>query len=545
MSTRRWLLQATKGFRGALVLSFLQRALGLAAYIAMLCTAVLAVTHLQWRYVLATVVLGLVKAALRYGEQFAGHWVAFKVLEQLRAQAFGYLLPTVGQPQGNREAPHEEGVLSGDVVERLTKDIDRIEVFYAHTIVPVCSAILAPVLGAVAVWWATGSGEAVLVMLAACAVVWAAALIGLRAMATANMDAAELRGGLSHLITDAVFGHAEIHSYQMQPQMRARVSAAETELHRPHATLARWAAVRAGCSTAGILGGASSMLLLNLPWEAAALGAVIVVAVGTHIAAVEQLAPSLGAAIAAAGRVIALQPATQQPRSPWPSGNLVLREPQLEHGAQQRLSPGEHVVIQGPSGVGKTRLLRTVMQLDDFAETRIGDTATASIDPAELRSHIAYAPQKAVTFPGSIRFNLTLGAEVDQQWIRRVLDALELSEHIASQGGLDARMEQWSGGQTARLGIARVLLCHDPEQLRYLLLDEPTAHLDEALAARVRRNIRDLVPGAAIIEVSHRHSDSQDRDNDRDLDPEAPDVRTPGSTPVSVKRWNFAPEELG
>lgn len=383
MSTRQWLLQATQGFRGALMLSFVQRALGLVAYIAMLCTAVLAIAHLQWRYVLATVVFGLVKAALRYGEQFAGHWVAFKVLEQLRAQAFGYLLPTVGRSESNRKAQDEEaGVLSGDVVERLTKDIDRIEVFYAHTIVPVCSAMLAPVLGGLAVWWATGSGTAVLVGLAACAVVWLAALIGLRAMAKANTDAAALRGGLSHLMTDAVFGHAEIHSYRMQPQMRARVSAAETELHRPHVTLARWAAVRAGCSTAGILGGASAMLLLDLPWDAAALGAVIVVAVGTHIAAVEQLAPSLGAAFAAAVRVIALRPDPEQQRAPWPAGDLQRHEPQLEHGAQQRLTPNEHVVIQGPSGVGKTRLLRTIMQLDSAADTRIGALPhSASIPP--------------------------------------------------------------------------------------------------------------------------------------------------------------------
>lgn len=540
MSTRRWLLQATKGFRGALTLSFLQRVFGLVAYIAMLCTAVLAIVHQQWSYVLLTGVLGLVKAALRYGEQFAGHWVAFKVLEQLRAQAFGYLLPTVGQPRGNGEAPREEeDVLSGDVVERLTKDIDRIEVFYAHTIVPVCSAMLAPIVGAIAVRWATGSGAAVLVLFGACAVVWLAALIGLPTMSKANVDAAASRGRLSHLITDAIFGHAEIHSYQMQPQMRARVNAAETELHRPHVTLARWAALRAGCSTAGILGGASTMLLLGLPWDAAALGVLIVVAVGTHIAAVEQLAPSLGAAFAAAGRVLALRPEPAQPLEPWPEGNLKLHEARLEQGVTQELAPGEHAVIQGPSGVGKTRLLRTIMQLDAAADTHIGATGTSSIEPTDLRRHIAYAPQKAETFPGSIRFNLTLGGEVDQQWLHRVLGALELSEHIEAQGGLDARMGQWSGGQTARLGIARVLVCHDPERLKYVLLDEPTAHLDEALAARVRSNIRDLVPDAGIIEVSHRQT------GPLDSVVEEKGVQTASAKPLHAKHWQFKPRNIG
>ena len=156
MSTFGWLFKATRGFTGALVASGLQRILGLVAYLAMVCAAVVAISERDWRLVWLVIGFGLLKALLRYGEQFCGHWVAFKVLEQLRAQAFAALATTVGDQGADTDRR-----TTGDIVERLTKDIDRLEVFYAHTLVPILSAGLAPFIAAAATCAAPAASLAV------------------------------------------------------------------------------------------------------------------------------------------------------------------------------------------------------------------------------------------------------------------------------------------------------------------------------------------------------------------------------------------------
>ena len=494
MSTFGWLFKATRGFTGALVASGLQRILGLVAYLAMVCAAVVAISERDWRLVWLVIGFGLLKALLRYGEQFCGHWVAFKVLEQLRAQAFAALATTVGDQGADTDRR-----TTGDIVERLTKDIDRLEVFYAHTLVPILSAGLAPFIAAAATCAATGNGAAAAITIASGLVVWVAAATGLAPMFRANEAMALSRGTRTHQVTDAVFGHAEVVGYHMQEGQLARIADTDNRLLQATGTLARWSGVRAGLSAGASLGGASLLVSSGMPWPEALMAALITLTACMHVAAIEQLAPSLSAALASARRVRHLaQPPMNTPPHPWPGGVCELMAPGLNGGQPLTLAPGDYAVITGPSGVGKTRLLRSAMTFDAAGTVTIGGIDVRSIGFDQLRCHVMFVPQKAVTFPGTVRFNLTLGAKHADAEIARVLDIVELGEHVAERG-LDSPMGQWSGGQLARVEIARALLAK-PE---ILLLDEPTAHLDRALAARVRLGIRTYLPQAIIVEIAH------------------------------------------
>ena len=95
-------------------------------------------TGLVWLFLLACLIIALVKAALRYAEQFMGHLVAFKALELLRIELFRSMLP-----QSPRLSLHTR---SAELTGRLTKDIDRIEVFFAHTLAPLVSSLVVPLL---------------------------------------------------------------------------------------------------------------------------------------------------------------------------------------------------------------------------------------------------------------------------------------------------------------------------------------------------------------------------------------------------------------
>lgn len=138
----RWVLSITRPVHAPLYFSIVMRIIQLSLGIMIFGLAAQGVGGIvigtdRITPVLVTLaVLACIKAVAHYLEQFSGHYVAFKALELLRGAAFSRLWP---------KAP---GVLrstkSGDLVTSLTRDIDRIEVLYAHTIAPTVAGVTVP-----------------------------------------------------------------------------------------------------------------------------------------------------------------------------------------------------------------------------------------------------------------------------------------------------------------------------------------------------------------------------------------------------------------
>jgi len=137
------LLRLARPFLPPLGLSIMARTLQLAAGVALFALAGWAVGRADdpAPFPLAAVVWGLVglslaKGLLRYAEQFCGHLVAFRTLAHLRVYFYDRLEP---------QAPAAvEGRSSGDLLARVTKDVDRVEVFFAHTLAPAATAVVVP-----------------------------------------------------------------------------------------------------------------------------------------------------------------------------------------------------------------------------------------------------------------------------------------------------------------------------------------------------------------------------------------------------------------
>ena len=98
------------------------------------CDCVLGEESNAWGLVGMMALVALVKAVFSYLEQYFGHLVAFKALELLRGEAYRSIAP---QTPAIVARSH-----TGDLLDRLTKDIDRIEVFFAHTFAPAVSAVV-------------------------------------------------------------------------------------------------------------------------------------------------------------------------------------------------------------------------------------------------------------------------------------------------------------------------------------------------------------------------------------------------------------------
>ncbi len=175
----------------------------------------------------------------------------------------------------------------------------------------------------------------------------------------------------------------------------------------------------------------------------------------------------------------------------------VLREVSLT------IDESEIVVIMGPSGSGKSSLLRCLNRLEDPPEGCIrlrGEDITA-LSVITLRQRVGMIFQKTAPFPGTVRENIAYGPGLRGETLspERIKELVQLA--ALEPDLIDRPAGELSGGQEQRLAIARAL-ANEPE---VLLLDEPTSALDPVATHTIEatmRNLRDRL-GLTLIWVSH------------------------------------------
>ena len=170
--------------------------------------------------------------------------------------------------------------------------------------------------------------------------------------------------------------------------------------------------------------------------------------------------------------------------------------------------PGEHVVLRGRTGAGKTTILRLVAGLytPQSGEVLVGGKRAADVLPEERRHLYGIAGQAFSPIPGTVRDQLTLGeSDVTDAMVERALETAGIAGAVhALPAGLSTPMEAagLSEGERHLLGFARAIV-YDP---RILLLDECTAHLDSGTEALLLAAIRRMAEGRAVLSIAHRWS---------------------------------------
>lgn len=174
---------------------------------------------------------------------------------------------------------------------------------------------------------------------------------------------------------------------------------------------------------------------------------------------------------------------------------------QLASGIDIALTQGKKIAIIGPSGCGKSTLLQFIMSGQNGTAQEIDIDGTA-VEAGTCTQNFAYASQSPVIFADSLEFNLTLGAHIDHATLEDVCERLQLSEVVRDKGfdySLGENADQLSGGQLARIDLARAILSERP----ILLLDEINASLDHKTAEAVHRYLLDS--NLTFIEVIHHY----------------------------------------
>lgn len=211
-------------------------------------------------------------------------------------------------------------------------------------------------------------------------------------------------------------------------------------------------------------------------------------------------------------------PVPTEPGHRNPHGHIDIRELTVRsrdgyapEGLSAALRPGTVTVLTGPNGCGKSTALQAILGLltPDAGSVLVDGIPVSDLDPDRWWSHIAWLPQRPVLVPGTLRANLELlgppsgPGQVDAACAATGFDAVLATlpsrwDTVLGAGGIGLSL-----GQRQRLALTRTLAA--PRSI--LLLDEPTAHLDDASEATVLAALTARArAGATVVVVAHRPS---------------------------------------
>jgi len=467
---------------------------------------------------------GIARATLRYGERLASHDLALRVLARLRTRFFAVLAPLVpGSIRGHTR---------GELLSRFVGDVDALQDLYVRALAPPLVAVLV-IVGA-------GVSAGLMLPVAAIAVggslLVAATLVpAITAMLAAKAGRRQA-GARAHLMTEfveAIDGGAELSVAGRGPERLSRLAAANQRL----VALGRRDALAASAATVlgSLLGGLAviAVLVVAVPavHDGALAGVLLAALVFLVLGAFEGVAPLPAAArrlraCAEAARRLeelsSLEPAVSDPARPRPApagSDVALSidrvrfryeddEPWLLDGVSLTLEPGCRVLLAGSNGAGKTTLAQLLVRFVDPGEgtVRLGGLDLRELTQDDVRRAVLLAAQDAHVFTTTIRENLLLARrEATEAELWSALETVDLADWVRSlPDGLDTLVgedgELVSGGQRQRIALARSLI----SDARFLILDEPTAHLDRDTATTVMRAIDRAAGERGVFVISHR-----------------------------------------
>ncbi|WP_326608910.1 ABC transporter ATP-binding protein/permease [Streptomyces scopuliridis] len=198
--------------------------------------------------------------------------------------------------------------------------------------------------------------------------------------------------------------------------------------------------------------------------------------------------------------------------------------PDVLHGIDLAVRPGERIAIVGPTGSGKSTLARLLSGIHPprVGDVKLSDTPIHELSPHDLRKHVVLVSQDQYIFGGTLRENLELSASgVDQDAPAEAQDA-ELWRALETVGAgdwvdalpekLDTEVgtggEEVTDAQAQQIALARLLLA-DPQ---VLILDEATSQMDPGSARHLERSLAAVLEGRTVISIAHRLHTAYDAD---------------------------------
>lgn len=470
-----------------------------------------------------TVGCGVLRGALRYLEQYGNHFIAFKLLALLRNKIFGAL---------RRLCPAKlESKQKGSIIAMITSDIETLEVFYAHTVSPICIAVLVSVavflfVGFVSSWY--------LAIVAMCGYLVIGIVVPLISSHTLKESGVRYRGEFASFhsyFLDSLKGVKDIVLHNAENKREAEVT------RRSEALLAETKKMKRGITRAGaatelavsffilavVAVGIVSVLLYGMSIGRMIIGMVAVFGSFGPVIAISALPGNLTQTFASGDRVLDLlaeQPVVQ----PVTDGKQIVYEEvdvksmSFGYDAENailkdicmRAKKGEIVGVIGESGCGKSTFLKLLLRFwkKSAGEILYNGTDIDAVDSKSLLDNVTMVSQTTYLFDESIEENLRIAKpNATMEEIESVCRSASVHDFITTlpqgyQTEVGALGDHLSAGEKQRIGLARAFL----KGSELILLDEPTSNVDSINEGIILNALAEQKRKKSIILVSHRES---------------------------------------
>ena len=469
---------------------------GMALFVGALALLVVSVQRPGLRaigaFLVAIELVAFLRSPLRFAERLATHRLGFAAVAQWRR----WLMVTVGGWSFTRWQRYG----AGDVLERSLTDTEELQDLWLRGVIPAVAALCTSLVGdAVLVvlaprghWWGVALG------LLTVQVVCVATLVGrLGAQARADRELRAARGAYLSTLVATRAAALEIEALRASDFLRDRDAAATERLRRGEDRVRRERRRDVVLVVAGPLLALGVVGALR-PTSAAVWSVVAALLAMSTFDTLVTVRAAVHVAVAVTGgaqRLDDLADSRPVATEPWPrDSTLRFRDVVVAVGTSPLAAvvpPGRRLGVSGPSGVGKSTLLRALAGLDETAgDVRVDTTPIAHIAEDQLRVRMVLVPSEPGLVRGYVRDVVSMGVAVQD----------EIIETLSRLGITTTLNEEWSElsrGERQRVAIARAAL----RSPAVLLLDEPTSALGDAETTAVLEYLSTLT--ASVIVASH------------------------------------------
>ena len=479
---------------------------------------------LSYNWIIALAIgCGVLRGLLRYIEQYSNHYIAFKLLAILRDRIFQVLRKLCPAKLESRK--------KGSIIAMLTSDIETLEVFYAHTLSPICIAILVSLTVCVFTGTVVSPWLAAAAFLGYLVIGILVPVISSAALKEPGVSYRREFASFNSYFLDSIKGIQDILFHNAGEQRKKEVNERSEKLLKEtrqmkEASTKTAAATELIVSLFILLTLAVGILLVHkgeITVGKMVLGVVAVFGSFGPVIAISALPGNLTQTFASGDRVLNLLEETPVAEEITNGKNISYEklevkdlsfayntsEPVLKNICMHA-QKGEIVGIVGESGCGKSTLLKLLLRFwkKDSGEINYNNIDIEQINTSNLLDNVTMVSQVTYLFDDTIEENLRIArTDATQEELEEACRMASVHDFITTlpQGyktRVGALGDNLSAGEKQRIGLARAFL----SGRELILLDEPTSNVDSINEGIILKALAQQKHKKSIILVSHRES---------------------------------------
>ena len=470
-----------------------------------------------------TIGCGVLRGLLRYFEQYSNHYIAFRLLAVLRDKIFGALRVLCPAKLESKQ--------KGSIIAMITSDIETLEVFYAHTISPICIAVIVSTAVFLFVGFVSSWYLALVALVGFFAIGIVVPLISSGKLKESGVKYRAEFASFSAYFLDSIKGIKDIvlnnagEEREKEVNKRSDGLLAETKKMKHNITRAG-SAIELTVSVFVLITLAVGILLVKkdmLSLGRMIIGMVTVFSSFGPVIAVGSLPGNLTQTFASGDRVLNLlaeKPAVEAVTNgkDFDYENLDVKDLSFSYDGQTEVlkdmkmhaEKGEIIGIVGESGCGKSTFLKLLLRFWERSggEINYDDIDIDKINTDSLLKNVTMVSQSTYLFEETIEDNLRIAKpDATQEEIENACKMASVHDFIMTlpdgyKTQVGALGDNLSAGEKQRIGLARAFL----RGSELILLDEPTSNVDSINEGIILKALKEQKNKKSIILVSHRES---------------------------------------